>query len=418
MAKQKFERNKPHVNIGTIGHIDHGKTTLTAAITKYLAMKGGAEYTDYSSIDKAPEERERGITINTAHVEYETENRTGHNFKTGEDGEIQGRHYAHVDCPGHADYIKNMITGAAQMDGAILVIAASDGPMAQTREHLLLARQVNVPSVLVFLNKCDQVDDEELLELVEMEVRDLLSEYDFPGDEIPMIKGSALNALNHMIAGGDPHDPECACILEPMDAVDSYIPTPERAADLPFLMPVEDVFSITGRGTVATGRVERGTVKVQDTVELVGLTHDTRSIVVTGVEMFRKILEQAIAGDNIGLLLRGVQRNEIERGQVLAKPGTIHPHTHFNSEVYVLTKEEGGRHTPFFNGYRPQFYFRTTDVTGVIKLPEGVEMVMPGDNIRMEITLITPIAIEEGLRFAIREGGRTVGSGVVSSIIE
>ena len=402
MAKQKFERTKPHVNIGTIGHIDHGKTTLTAAITKYLALQGGAEYTDYASIDKAPEERERGITINTAHVEYETAK----------------RHYAHVDCPGHADYIKNMITGAAQMDGAILVIAASDGPMAQTREHLLLARQVNVPSVLVFLNKCDQVDDEELLELVEMEVRDLLSEYDFPGDEIPMIKGSALNALNHMIAGGDPHDPECACILELMDAVDSYIPTPERAADLPFLMPVEDVFSITGRGTVATGRVERGTVKVQDTVELVGLTHDTRSIVVTGVEMFRKILEQAIAGDNIGLLLRGVQRNEIERGQVLAKPGTIHPHTHFNSEVYVLTKEEGGRHTPFFNGSRPQFYFRTTDVTGVIKLPEGVEMVMPGDNIRMEITLITPIAIEEGLRFAIREGGRTVGSGVVSSIIE
>ena len=402
MAKQVFSRTKPHVNVGTIGHVDHGKTTLTAAITMTLAaLNGTTEGKKFEDIGTA-EETARGITIHTAHVEYETAK----------------RHYAHVDCPGHADYVKNMITGAAQMDGAILVVSAADGPMPQTREHILLARQVGVKYLIVFLNKVDMVDDPELLELVEMEVRDLLSEYGFPGDEIPMIKGSALNALNHMIAGGDPHDPECACILELMDAVDSYIPTPERAADLPFLMPVEDVFSITGRGTVATGRVERGTVKVQDTVELVGLTHDTRSIVVTGVEMFRKILEQAIAGDNIGLLLRGVQRNEIERGQVLAKPGTIHPHTHFNSEVYVLTKEEGGRHTPFFNGYRPQFYFRTTDVTGVIKLPEGVEMVMPGDNIRMEITLITPIAIEEGLRFAIREGGRTVGSGVVSSIIE
>ena len=402
MAKQVFSRTKPHVNVGTIGHVDHGKTTLTAAITMTLAaLNGTTEGKKFEDIGTA-EETARGITIHTAHVEYETAK----------------RHYAHVDCPGHADYVKNMITGAAQMDGAILVVSAADGPMPQTREHILLARQVGVKYLIVFLNKVDMVDDPELLELVEMEVRDLLSEYDFPGDEIPMIKGSALNALNHMIAGGDPHDPECACILELMDAVDSYIPTPERAAELPFLMPVEDVFSITGRGTVATGRVERGTVKVQDTVELVGLTHDTRSIVVTGVEMFRKILEQAIAGDNIGLLLRGVQRNEIERGQVLAKPGTIHPHTHFNSEVYVLTKEEGGRHTPFFNGYRPQFYFRTTDVTGVIKLPEGVEMVMPGDNIRMEITLITPIAIEEGLRFAIREGGRTVGSGVVSSIIE
>ena len=401
MAKQVFSRTKPHVNVGTIGHVDHGKTTLTAAITMTLAaLNGTTEGKKFEDIGTA-EETARGITIHTAHVEYETAK----------------RHYAHVDCPGHADYVKNMITGAAQMDGAILVVSAADGPMPQTREHILLARQVGVKYLIVFLNKVDMVDDPELLELVEMEVRDLLSEYDFPGDEIPMIKGSALNALNHMIAGGDPHDPECACILELMDAVDSYIPTPERAADLPFLMPVEDVFSITGRGTVATGRVERGTVKVQDTVELVGLTHDTRSIVVTGVEMFRKILEQAIAGDNIGLLLRGVQRNEIERGQVLAKPGTIHPHTHFNSEVYVLTKEEGGRHTPFFNGYRPQFYFRTTDVTGVIKLPEGVEMVMPGDNIRMEITLITPIAIEEGLRFAIREGGRTVGSGVVSRII-
>ena len=403
MAKAKFERTKPHCNIGTIGHVDHGKTTLTAAITKVLSTRvEGNTAENFEDIDKAPEERERGITISTAHVEYQTEK----------------RHYAHVDCPGHADYVKNMITGAAQMDGAILVVAATDGVMAQTKEHILLSRQVGVPYIVVFMNKCDMVDDEELLELVEMEVRDLLSEYDFPGDEIPMIKGSALNALNHMISGGAPTDPECECILELMEAVDNYIPTPERASDLPFLMPVEDVFSITGRGTVATGRVERGAVKVQDTVELVGLTHETRNIVVTGVEMFRKILEQAIAGDNIGLLLRGVQRNEIERGQVLAKPGSIHPHTHFNSEVYVLTKEEGGRHTPFFNGYRPQFYFRTTDVTGVIKLPEGVEMVMPGDNIRMEITLITPIAIEQGLRFAIREGGRTVGSGVVASIIE
>ena len=402
MAKQVFSRTKPHVNVGTIGHVDHGKTTLTAAITMTLAaLNGTTEGKKFEDIGTA-EETARGITIHTAHVEYETEN----------------RHYAHVDCPGHADYVKNMITGAAQMDGAILVVSAADGPMPQTREHILLARQVGVKYLIVFLNKVDMVDDEELLELVEMEVRELLSEYDFPGDEIPMVKGSALNALDHMIAGGAPTDPECACILELMAAVDSYIPTPERAADLPFLMPVEDVFSITGRGTVATGRVERGAVKVQDTVELVGLTHETRNIVVTGVEMFRKILEQAIAGDNIGLLLRGVQRNEIERGQVLAKPGSIHPHTHFNSEVYVLTKEEGGRHTPFFNGYRPQFYFRTTDVTGVIKLPEGVEMVMPGDNIRMEITLITPIAIEQGLRFAIREGGRTVGSGVVASIIE
>ena len=402
MAKQVFSRTKPHVNVGTIGHVDHGKTTLTAAITMTLAaLNGTTEGKKFEDIGTA-EETARGITIHTAHVEYETEN----------------RHYAHVDCPGHADYVKNMITGAAQMDGAILVVSAADGPMPQTREHILLARQVGVKYLIVFLNKVDMVDDEELLELVEMEVRDLLSEYDFPGDEIPMIKGSALNALNHMIAGGKPTDPECECILELMEAVDNYIPTPERASDLPFLMPVEDVFSITGRGTVATGRVERGAVKVQDTVELVGLTHETRNIVVTGVEMFRKILEQAIAGDNIGLLLRGVQRNEIERGQVLAKPGSIHPHTHFNSEVYVLTKEEGGRHTPFFNGYRPQFYFRTTDVTGVIKLPEGVEMVMPGDNIRMEITLITPIAIEQGLRFAIREGGRTVGSGVVASIIE
>ena len=402
MAKQVFSRTKPHVNVGTIGHVDHGKTTLTAAITMTLAaLNGTTEGKKFEDIGTA-EETARGITIHTAHVEYETEN----------------RHYAHVDCPGHADYVKNMITGAAQMDGAILVVSAADGPMPQTREHILLARQVGVKYLIVFLNKVDMVDDEELLELVEMEVRDLLSEYDFPGDEIPMIKGSALNELNHMISGGEPTDPECACILELMEAVDNYIPTPERASDLPFLMPVEDVFSITGRGTVATGRVERGAVKVQDTVELVGLTHETRNIVVTGVEMFRKILEQAIAGDNIGLLLRGVQRNEIERGQVLAKPGSIHPHTHFNSEVYVLTKEEGGRHTPFFNGYRPQFYFRTTDVTGVIKLPEGVEMVMPGDNIRMEITLITPIAIEQGLRFAIREGGRTVGSGVVASIIE
>ena len=398
MAKQVYNRTKPHVNIGTIGHVDHGKTTLTAAITAVLSKSGKAEATKYDEIDKAPEERERGITINTAHVEYETDT----------------RHYAHVDCPGHADYVKNMITGAAQMDGAILVVSAADGPMPQTREHILLARQVGVQYIIVFLNKTDQVDDEELLELVEMEVRELLSEYDFPGDDIPIIKGSALKALEYAMSNDDVKDaPDCQCIFELMDAVDSYIPTPERASDLPFLMPVEDVFSITGRGTVATGRVERGTVKVQDTVEIVGMTDETRNVVVTGVEMFRKLLDQAIAGDNIGVL-----RNEIERGQVLAKPGTIHPHTHFNSEVYVLTKEEGGRHTPFFNGYRPQFYFRTTDVTGVIKLPEGVEMVMPGDNIKMEIELITPIAIEKGLRFAIREGGRTVGSGVVSEIIE
>ena len=403
MAKQVYNRTKPHVNIGTIGHVDHGKTTLTAAITAVLSKSGKAEATKYDEIDKAPEERERGITINTAHVEYETDT----------------RHYAHVDCPGHADYVKNMITGAAQMDGAILVVSAADGPMPQTREHILLARQVGVHYIIVFLNKTDQVDDEELLELVEMEVRELLSEYDFPGDDIPIVKGSALKALEYAMSNDDVKDaPDCQCIFELMDAVDSYIPTPERASDLPFLMPVEDVFSITGRGTVATGRVERGTVKVQDTVEIVGMTEETRNVVVTGVEMFRKLLDQAIAGDNIGVLLRGVQRNEIERGQVLAKPGTIHPHTHFNSEVYVLTKEEGGRHTPFFNGYRPQFYFRTTDVTGVIKLPEGVEMVMPGDNIKMEIELITPIAIEKGLRFAIREGGRTVGSGVVSEIIE
>ena len=399
MAKQKFERTKPHVNIGTIGHIDHGKTTLTAAITKWLALQGGAEYTDYSSIDKAPEERERGITINTAHVEYETAK----------------RHYAHVDCPGHADYIKNMITGAAQMDGAILVIAASDGPMAQTKEHLLLARQVNVPSVLVFLNKCDQVDDEELLELVEMEVRETLDFYGFPGDEIPVIKGSALQALE--CQSKDPNDPAYASILALMDAVDDYIPTPERKADLPFLMPIEDVFTITGRGTVVTGRVERGQVKVGDEVEIVGI-HDTRKTVVTGVEMFRKLLDYAEAGDNIGALLRGIQRTEVERGQVLCKPGSIHPHTKFRGQVYVLKQSEGGRHTPFFNNYRPQFYFRTTDVTGVISLPEGVEMCMPGDNVEMDVELITPIAIEKGLRFAIREGGRTVGSGVVIDIEE
>ena len=400
MAKQKFERTKPHVNIGTIGHIDHGKTTLTAAITKYLAMQGGAEYTDYSSIDKAPEERERGITINTAHVEYETEK----------------RHYAHVDCPGHADYIKNMITGAAQMDGAILVIAASDGPMAQTREHLLLARQVNVPSVLVFLNKCDQVDDEELLELVEMEVRELLSSYEFPGDEIPIIKGSALNAL--VSESTDPNAPEYACIKELMDAVDDYIPTPDRKADMPFLMPVEDVFTISGRGTVATGRVERGQLKLGEEVEIIGLTDERRKTVVTGIEMFHKLLDYAEAGDNVGTLLRGVAKTEIERGQVLCKPGSIHPLTKFVGQVYVLTKDEGGRHTPFFNNYRPQFYFRTTDVTGVISLPEGVEMCMPGDNVDMDVDLITPIAIEPGLRFAIREGGRTVGSGVVIAINE
>ena len=400
MAKQKFERTKPHVNIGTIGHIDHGKTTLTAAITKYLALQGKAEYTDYSSIDKAPEERERGITINTAHVEYETEK----------------RHYAHVDCPGHADYIKNMITGAAQMDGAILVIAASDGPMAQTREHLLLARQVNVPSVLVFLNKCDQVDDEELLELVEMEVRELLTTYSFPGDEIPIIKGSALNAL--ISESTDPNAPEYACIKELMDAVDSWIPTPDRKEDMPFLMPVEDVFTISGRGTVATGRVERGKLNLNEKVEIVGLSDEKRETTVTGIEMFHKLLDYAEAGDNIGALLRGVAKTEIERGQVLSKPGSIHPHTKFVGQVYVLTKDEGGRHTPFFNNYRPQFYFRTTDVTGVITLPEGTEMCMPGDNVDMKVELITPIAIENGLRFAIREGGRTVGSGVVIEIDE
>ena len=400
MAKQKFERTKPHVNIGTIGHIDHGKTTLTAAITKYLAMQGGAEYTDYSSIDKAPEERERGITINTAHVEYETAK----------------RHYAHVDCPGHADYIKNMITGAAQMDGAILVIAASDGPMAQTREHLLLARQVNVPSVLVFLNKCDQVDDEELLELVEMEVRELLDFYGFPGDETPIIRGSALNAL--VSESTDPNAPEYQCIKELMDAVDTWIPTPDRKEDMPFLMPVEDVFTISGRGTVATGRVERGILNLNEKVEIVGLSDEKRETTVTGIEMFHKLLDYAEAGDNIGALLRGVAKTEIERGQVLSKPGSIHPHTKFTGQVYVLTKDEGGRHTPFFNNYRPQFYFRTTDVTGIITLPEGTEMCMPGDNVDMNVELITPIAIENGLRFAIREGGRTVGSGVVIAIEE
>ena len=400
MAKQKFERTKPHVNIGTIGHIDHGKTTLTAAITKYLSLQGGAEYTDYSSIDKAPEERERGITINTAHVEYETAK----------------RHYAHVDCPGHADYIKNMITGAAQMDGAILVIAASDGPMAQTREHLLLARQVNVPSVLVFLNKCDQVDDEELLELVEMEVRELLDFYGFPGDETPIIRGSALNAL--VSESTDPNAPEYACIKELMDAVDEWIPTPDRKEDMPFLMPVEDVFTISGRGTVATGRVERGVLNLNEKVEIVGLSDEKRETTVTGIEMFHKLLDYAEAGDNIGALLRGVAKTEIERGQVLSKPGSIHPHTKFTGQVYVLTKDEGGRHTPFFNNYRPQFYFRTTDVTGVITLPEGVEMCMPGDNVDMKVELITPIAIENGLRFAIREGGRTVGSGVVIAVEE
>ena len=404
MAKAKFERTKPHVNIGTIGHVDHGKTTLTAAITMTLAQLGEAQAMKYEDIDKAPEEKARGITINTAHVEYETEK----------------RHYAHVDCPGHADYVKNMITGAAQMDGAILVVSAPDGPMPQTREHILLARQVGVPYIVVFMNKTDMMDDPELLELVEMEIRELLSAYDFPGDEIPIIKGSALVALQYVQNGGTDvkNAPETKCIFDLMNAVDEYIPSPERATDQPFLMPVEDVFSITGRGTVATGRVERGTVKLSDTVELVGLMDKPRQIVVTGVEMFRKLLDYAEAGDNIGLLLRGVQRNEIERGQVLAKPGSIHPHTHFIGHVYVLTKDEGGRHTPFFNGYRPQFYFRTTDVTGNIKLPEGVEMVMPGDNVDMEITLITPIAIEQGLRFAIREGGRTVGSGVVAKVIE
>ena len=416
MAKQKFERTKPHVNIGTIGHIDHGKTTLTAAITKYLAMQSGAEYTDYSSIDKAPEERERGITINTAHVEYETYDRQGHNYKTGEDGEVKGRHYAHVDCPGHADYIKNMITGAAQMDGGILVIAASDGPMAQTREHLLLARQVNVPSVLVFLNKCDQVDDEELLELVEMEVRELLDFYGFPGDDTPIIRGSALNAL--VSESTDPNAPEYACIKQLMEAVDTWIPTPDRKEDMPFLMPVEDVFTISGRGTVATGRVERGILNLNEKVEIVGLSDEKRETTVTGIEMFHKLLDFAEAGDNIGALLRGVAKTEIERGQVLSKPGSIHPHTKFVGQVYVLTKDEGGRHTPFFNNYRPQFYFRTTDVTGVITLPEGTEMCMPGDNVDMKVELITPIAIEQGLRFAIREGGRTVGSGVVIEIDE
>ena len=400
MAKQKFERNKPHVNIGTIGHVDHGKTTLTAAITKYLAMKGQAQFEDYASIDKAPEEKARGITINTAHVEYETDN----------------RHYAHVDCPGHADYIKNMITGAAQMDGAILVIAASDGPMAQTREHILLARQVGVPAIVVFLNKCDQVDDEELLELVEMEVRETLNEYGFPGDDTPIIKGSALNAL--VSESKDPNAPEYACIKELMDAVDEYIPTPERNDNLPFLMPVEDVFTISGRGTVATGRVERGVVKKNEPVEIVGLREDKLSTVVTDIEMFHKLLDYAEAGDNIGALLRGIDKKNIERGQVLCKPGSIHPHTKFKGQVYVLSKEEGGRHTPFFNNYRPQFYFRTTDVTGIISLPEGVEMCMPGDNVVMSVELITPIAIEKGLRFAIREGGRTVGSGVVTEIDE
>ena len=400
MAKAKFERSKPHVNIGTIGHVDHGKTTLTAAITKVLSLRGYAEAQDYANIDKAPEERERGITINTAHVEYETDN----------------RHYAHVDCPGHADYVKNMITGAAQMDGAILVVSSADGPMPQTREHILLSRQVGVPYIVVFMNKVDQVDDEELLELVEMEIRDLLSEYEFPGDDTPIIKGTALGVTSS--DSKDYNAPEYACIRELMDAVDSYIPTPERKADLPFLMPVEDVFTITGRGTVATGRVERGTIKVGEVVEIVGLAEEKKSTTVTGLEMFRKLLDFAEAGDNVGALLRGVQRSEIERGQVICKPGSINPHTKFVGQVYVLKKDEGGRHTPFFINYRPQFYFRTTDVTGVITLPEGTEMCMPGDNVEMTVELITTIAIEEGLRFAIREGGRTVGSGVVVSIIE
>ncbi len=400
MAKAKFERTKPHVNIGTIGHVDHGKTTLTAAITKVLALKGQAEFSAYDNIDKAPEERERGITISTAHVEYETDT----------------RHYAHVDCPGHADYVKNMITGAAQMDGAILVVSAADGPMPQTREHILLSRQVGVPYIVVFMNKSDQVDDPELLELVEMEIRDLLSEYDFPGDDTPIVAGTALGVLE--CSSDDVNDPAYKCILDLMDEVDAYIPTPERKADLPFLMPVEDVFSISGRGTVATGRVERGQVNTNDEVEIVGLTEESRKVVVTGLEMFRKTLDYAEAGDNVGALLRGVARTEIERGQVLAKPGTVNPHTKFSAEVYVLTKDEGGRHTPFFNNYRPQFYFRTTDVTGVINLPAGVEMCMPGDNVKMDVELITPIAIEKGLRFAIREGGRTVGSGVVSEIAE
>ena len=398
MAKEKFQRTKPHVNIGTIGHVDHGKTTTTAAITKVLSLKGAAEFKAYDQIDGAPEEKARGITINTAHVEYETE----------------GRHYAHVDCPGHADYVKNMITGAAQMDGAILVVSAADGPMPQTREHILLARQVGVPYIVVFLNKCDMVDDPELLELVEMEVRDLLTKYEFPGDTTPIIRGSALKVLES--TSTDPNAPEYACIKELMDTVDSYIPTPERPVDQTFLMPVEDVFSITGRGTVATGRVERGIVKVSDEVEIVGIAKETRKTVVTGVEMFRKLLDQAEAGDNIGVLLRGIQRNEIERGQVLAKPGTIKPHTAFKGQVYVLTKEEGGRHKPFFSNYRPQFYFRTTDVTGVITLEAGTEMVMPGDNVVMDIELITPIAIEKGLKFAIREGGKTVGAGIVTDI--
>ena len=400
MAKEKFERTKPHVNIGTIGHVDHGKTTLTAAITKVLALKGQAQFEAYDMIDKAPEERERGITISTAHVEYETDT----------------RHYAHVDCPGHADYVKNMITGAAQMDGAILVVSAADGPMPQTREHILLSRQVGVPYIVVFMNKADQVDDPELMELVEMEIRELLNEYDFPGDDTPIVSGSALQVLE--CDSTDPNAPEYKCILDLMDEVDRYIPTPERKSDLPFLMPIEDIFSITGRGTVATGRVERGQLNLNDEVEIVGLTDEKRKVVVTGIEMFRKLLDYAEAGDNIGALLRGVQRNEIERGQVLSKPGTIHPHTKFKGEVYVLTKDEGGRHTPFFNNYRPQFYFRTTDVTGVITLPEGTEMCMPGDNVKMEVELITPIAIEKGLRFAIREGGRTVGSGKVATIIE
>ncbi len=399
MAKAKFERNKPHVNIGTIGHVDHGKTTLTAAITKALSLKGQAKFEDYANIDKAPEERERGITINTSHVEYETAK----------------RHYAHVDCPGHADYVKNMISGAAQMDGAILVVSAADGPMPQTREHILLSRQVGVPYIVVFMNKADQVDDPELLELVEMEIRDLLNEYDFPGDDTPIICGSALKALE---APDDPSDPAYEPIYKLMDAVDEYIPTPERNENLPFLMPVEDIFTITGRGTVATGRVERGVLKLSEEVEIVGLQEEKMKTVVTGIEMFRKLLDFAEAGDNIGALLRGVQRTDIKRGQVLCKPGSIHPHTRFHGQVYVLKKDEGGRHTPFFNNYRPQFFFRTTDVTGVIKLPEGVEMCMPGDNVEMDVELITPIAIEEGLRFAIREGGRTVGSGVVTKIVE
>ena len=400
MAKEKFNRDKPHVNIGTIGHVDHGKTTLTAAITKVLALKGDADFMDYANIDKAPEERERGITINTAHVEYQTDK----------------RHYAHVDCPGHADYVKNMITGAAQMDGAILVVSAADGPMPQTREHILLSRQVGVPYIVVFMNKVDQVDDPELLDLVEMEIRELLNEYNFPGDDTPIIKGSALKALES--DSKDPSAPEYACILELMDAVDEYIPTPDRKADLPFLMPVEDVMTISGRGTVATGRVERGTIKVGEEVEIVGLKDEKGKSTVTGLEMFRKSLDFAQAGDNIGALLRGIQRNEIERGQVIAKPGSVHPHTKFEGQVYILKKEEGGRHTPFFNNYRPQFYFRTTDVTGIITLPEGTEMCMPGDNVMMHVELLTPVAMEEGLRFAIREGGRTVGSGVVSKIFE